>query len=79
MDTGFVTPEQIALIVSREDCADPQALVRRCLAEHGLPVWRRASIALFIRGQRLLLLAQPSPPRRRRLRPGEPRLRRRTT
>lgn len=78
MDTGFVTSEQIALILSCDECTDPNELVCRCLAEHGLKTWGQTNIKLFIRGRHSLLLAQPSPPRRRRICSGEPRIRRRS-
>ena len=78
MDTYIVTQEQIALILRDDACDDPFSLVRDCLLAHGMRPWSDPVIELFILGRRVLLLARPSPPRRRRIRCGEPRIRRRS-
>lgn len=78
MDTYIVTSEQIAILLQEDEHGDPFQLVRRCLIEHGLTPWGYPEIELFIRGGNELLLARPSPPRRRRIDEGEPRIRRRS-
>lgn len=77
MDTCVVTQDQIAVLYRAAESEDPLELVRRCLKERGLPVWSRAKVELFVRGEQRLLLARPASPVRRRVRQGEPRVCRR--
>lgn len=78
MDTYIVAQDQVAMILQEAECGDPVRLVRDRLEEHGLKPWAHPKIDLFARAGRCLLLAYPSPPRRTRIAPNGPRIRRRS-
>ena len=77
MDTYSISEDSIALLLPERVELDVGITVRMLLRMAGLRPWDCVEAELFTLGDASLLLARPAPPRTKRLRGGEPRLRRR--
>ena len=76
MVTACVSAEQVALLLEPEERRPLRELVEASLREEGLQPWAEMELELYPGAGGELLLARPRPPRRERVAPDAPRLRR---
>lgn len=76
MVTACVSAEQVALLLEPEERRPLRELVEASLRAEGLRPWAEMELELYPGAGGELLLARPRPPRRSRISPDAPRLRR---
>ncbi len=77
MDTYSISEDSLAILLPRTEELDVGGTVKLMLRLAGLRPWDVVEAELFALGDKMLLLARPAPPRTKRLKGHEPRLRRR--